>query len=172
MAFPYLMYLASVGMCSSPPDSGGDTLTNITDVALGITSIYYDSGTRYYTVTETNITTSYYSICLSLNILLTLMIVIRLIVHIRDIRNATEASEGPGGLHTAAAAVVMMLIESYALYAGVLLAYTIPLAVNSWVAILFAGLTGSVQVRVYSTIRDVIPALPTNHGCIRSSPRI
>ena len=76
MAFPYLMYLASVCTCSSPPDSGGDTLTNITDVALGITSIYYDLGTRYYTITETNITTSYYSICLSLNILLTLMIVI------------------------------------------------------------------------------------------------
>ena len=93
-------------------------------------------------------------------------------MHIRDIRNATEASDGPGGLHTAAATVVMMLIESYALYTSVLLAYTIPLAMNSWVAILFAGLTGSVQVHFVFTIHDVIPALLSNHSCIRSLPLI
>jgi len=126
MAFPSLMYLASV--------------------VLGIASIYYNSGVRYYTDTETNIATSYYSICLSLSILLTLMIVIRLIVHIRSVRNVTGASEGSGGLQTATATIVMMFIESYALYAGVLLAYTIPWALNSWVDILFSGVLNAVQV--------------------------
>ena len=87
------------------------------------------------------------------------MIIIRLIVHIRNIRNATGASDGPGGLRT----VVMMLIESYALYAGVLLAYTIPWALDSWVAFLFSRLIGSVQVRF--TIRNAVLVLPSNYGC-------
>ena len=165
MALPYLMYLASVGTCSSSPPAGGDMLTNTTDVALGIANIYYSSGIRFYTVTALNFNTSYNSICLSLNILLTLMIVLRLVVHIRNIRNATEASDGSSGLHTAAATVAMMLIESYALYAGVLLAYTIPFALASWVVALFSGLIGTVQVRVVFTIRDAVLVLPSNYGC-------
>ena len=165
MAFPYLMYLASIGTCSSPPQAGGDTLINTTDVVLGIADTYYGSGMKLYTVTETNVNTSYLSICLSLNILLTLMIVIRLIVHIRNIRNAAGASDGSAGLHTTVATVVMMLIESYALYAGVLLAYTIPWAVESWVVNLFAGLTGTVQVRVVFIIPDALLVLLSNYGC-------
>ena len=165
MALPYLMYLASVGTCSSSPPAGGDMLTNTTDVALGIANIYYSSGIRFYTVTALNFNTSYNSICLSLNILLTLMIVLRLVVHIRNIRNATGASDGSSGLHTAAATVAMMLIESYALYAGVLLAYTIPFALASWVVALFSGLIGTVQVRVVFTIRDAVLVLPSNYGC-------
>ena len=79
---------------------------------MGITNICYDSRTRYYTVTEVNIATSYYSICLSLNVDLMLMIVMQLVMHIRNIRKATGASNGSSGLHTAAATVVMMLIAS------------------------------------------------------------
>ena len=165
MAFPYLMYLASVGTCSSPLQAGGDTLTDTTDVALGIANIYYDLGLRYYTITATNISTSYFSVCLSLNVLLTLMIVLRLIVHVRNIRNSTGDPDGSGGLHKAAATVVMMLIESYALYAGVLLAYTIPSALNSWVVNLFSGVLGAVQVRVVLTIPDALLALLPNDGC-------
>ena len=165
MAFPYLMYLASVGTCSSFPHGSGDTLINATTAALGIAKIYYDSGTRYITVTSTNITTSYFSICLSLNILLTLMIVIRLIVHIRNFQKSTGASDGYSGVHTTAATVVMMLIESYALYAGFLLAYTIPWAMVSWVDTLFSGVLGTVQVCVVITVPDVLLVLLPNYGC-------
>ena len=156
MAFPYLMYLASVGTCSSPSQAGGDTLTDTTDVALGIANIYYDLGLRYYTITATDISTSYFSVCLSLNVLLTLMIVLRLAVHIRNVRKVTGASDGSSGLHTVTATVVVMLIESYALYAGVLLAYTIPWAMESWVTTLFAGALGPVQVRVLSTVPNPV----------------
>ena len=165
VAVPSLLYLASVGTCSSPPQFGGDMVTNTTNVALGIASIYYNSGMRYYTVTETNISTSYYSISLALNVILTLMVVIRLILHIRSVRNATGASDGSGGLHTAASTVVTMFIESYALYAVVLLTYTIPWALNSWVDILFSGVLNAVQVRVVLTIPDALLALMSNHGC-------
>ena len=160
MAFPYLMYLGSVGTCS-PPQVGGDTLTNTTNVALGIANIYFSSGMKLYNITEIHITTSYYSICLSLNVILTLMIVIRLMVHIRNVRKATRSSDGSSGLHT----VVMMLIESYALYAGVLLVYTIPLAVDSWVADIFPGVICIVQVRDVFTIRDGVLELTSNYGC-------
>ena len=143
----------------------GDMFTDTTDIALGLTSTYYGSGMRYYTVTGLHITTSYYSICLSLNILLTFMIVLRLIVHIRNIRNATGASDGYSGLHTAAATVIVILIESYALYAGVLLAYAIPLAMNSWVATLFSKVIGAVQVRALFPISDAVLVLLFNYGC-------
>ena len=167
IAFPYLMYFASVGTCSSLPQAGDGTLTNktTTDVVLGIANIYYDSGMRIYSITELNIATSYYSICLSLNILLTLMIVFRLMVHIRNIRNTTGSSDGSSGLHTAAATVAMMLIESYAIYAGVLLVYIISWATNSFVVALCAGCIGAVQVRVVFTIPDAVLVLVSNHGC-------
>ena len=161
MAFPYLMYLASVGTCSSFPH---DTLTNTTNAVLGIAYVYYHSGIRYYTITEISIATSYLSICLSLNILLTLMIVIRLIAHIRNIRKVVGASDGSSGLHTVTATVAMMLIESYALYAGVLLAYTIPWALDNLVATLFSGVLGAVQVRVVFTVHSAALVSPSNYG--------
>ena len=55
----------------------------------------------------------YFSISLSLNVFLTLMIVIRLMLHARDIR-ASMGGTGIGGLYKV---IVTMLIESSALYA-------------------------------------------------------
>ena len=124
MALPYLMYLASIGTFPSLLQAYGDPLTNLIDIATGIVNIYYDTGTRFNTATGGRINASYYSICLSLNILLTLMIVVHLIMHIRNLRRAT--GEGSNGLHTAATTVVTMLIESYALYAVALLLFIVP----------------------------------------------
>ena len=93
------------------------------------------------------------------------MIVLRLIVHIRSIRSATGASDRSSGLHTTAATVVMMLIESYSIYASVFLAYIIPYALDSWAATLFTGLSGTAQVHVVFTIRGAVLALPSNYGC-------
>ena len=146
MAFPYLMYLASVGTCSNPPQADGDALTSITDIALGIAHIYSSSGTRFTSVTSNNIAVSYYSICLSLSVLLTLMIIIQLILHIRNVRKATGASDGSNGLHTAATTVVTMLVESYALYMVALLSYVVSDALESWVASIFAKVIGTIQV--------------------------
>ena len=58
-------------------------------------------------------TLSYYSISLSLNIILTLMIVIRLVLLTRNTRAAMGVT-GTGGLHSA---IITMLVESCALYA-------------------------------------------------------
>ena len=56
----------------------------------------------------------YLAISVSLNILLTLMIVIRLVLHGRNFRAATGAAAGIAGLYKA---VSTMLIESCALFA-------------------------------------------------------
>ena len=55
----------------------------------------------------------YFSISLSFNVLLTLMIVIRLIFHAKTVRNAMGMA-GVGGL---CKAIITMLVESCALYA-------------------------------------------------------
>ena len=147
MAFPYLLYLASVGTCTSPLKAGGDVLITTTDVAVGIAHIYEFSAINVLTDTSMNLNTSYYSICLSLNVLLTLMIVIRLVVHIRNVRKVTGASDGSTGLHTATATVVAILIESYAIYAIALLLYIIPWVISSPVVALFSKALGTMQVR-------------------------
>ena len=170
MAFPCLMYLASVGACSSLPRAGGDTLTNTTDVALGITYIYLASIPIFRaSVIATNIATSYYSICLALNITLTLMIVVRLVVHIKDIRKTIGASDGPGArLHTVASTVATMVVESYALYAIILLSWVVSWALESWVVTIFSGAVGSVQVRDIFTFRSPCTITsPSDHGCIQ-----
>ena len=152
MVFPYLLYLASVGACTSPLKAGDDVLINTPDVAVGTAHIYESSGTRDFTDASINLNTSYLSICLSLNVLLTLMIVIRLVVHIRNVRKAIGASDGSTGLHTTTATVVAILVESYAIYAIALLLYIVPWAVSSPVVDLFSKALGTMQVRFFFII--------------------
>ena len=122
------------------------TVTNITNSGLGIAYIYENNGIRFETVTATNITTSYLAVCLSLNVLLTLMIVIRLIIHMRNIRKTLGSSNGLNGLFTTTATVATMLVESYGIYAAVLIIYIVPWAIGSWIDALFAKITGPAQV--------------------------
>ena len=56
----------------------------------------------------------YFSVSISLNVLLTLTIVIRLVLHSKDIRATLGTPGGISGLHKAA---ITMLIEPSALYA-------------------------------------------------------
>ena len=67
----------------------------------------------------------YYSISLSLNVILTLMIVIRIALHTRNTRTAM----GITGIGRLCTAIITMLIESCALYAVSLL-----LVIGSWAA--------------------------------------
>ena len=159
MAFPFLMYLASIGTCPSHSHYS-DTLTHITYVAMGIAYAYQDSGTRVFSVATTNFNTSYLSICLSLNVLLTLMIVTRLLVHIRNLRKAIGATGGSSGLQT----VITMLIESYAIYAATLIAYIVPWALHSILDSLFSKVLGAMQVRYISTF----PLMHCNPGILPS----
>lgn len=123
IAFPCLMYLASIAMgiafthLATEPEINDDVLGYIGD--------------------------SYYSISLALNILLTLLIITRLILLRRNIRRAMGASNRSGGLYTA---VVTMLVESCALYVITLLLFSVPWAVGDWVREIFFGILPATQV--------------------------
>lgn len=94
IAFPCLMYFASFG--------------------LGIVYIFQSSHSldSYWMTSAFNFGVLYFSISLSLNILLTSMIVGRLILHNRSIRNMVGASSTFGGLTSF---VNVILVESCAL---------------------------------------------------------
>jgi len=89
---------------------------------------------------------SYFSISLSLNILLTLMIVIRLVLHIRNIRTVMEAPSGFTGLYKT---IVTMLIESSAIYAASSLLFLGFWGSGSYVADMFSEIQAETQVRAF-----------------------
>ena len=73
------------------------------------------------------------------------MIVTRLIMHSRNIRNALGARGGAGGVYKA---VVTMLIESSALYAVSSILFIGPWGAGSWVADIFLPILAQNQVRL------------------------
>jgi len=125
IVFPCLVYLASV--------------------AMGITFIYQTSqpNSSIWNSTAINFGLPYFSISLSLNILLTLMIVTRLILHSRNVRYAMGAPGGTSGLYTA---IVTMLIESCAIYAVNSLLFVGPWGAGSHVADIFLPILAETQV--------------------------
>ena len=90
-----------------------------------------------------NIGVPYLSISVSLNILLTILIIVRLVMYRRNIRNAM----GGGGLCNA---IMTMLTESSALYAVSSILFIAPWGASSWVADIFLPILVQVQVRLYS----------------------
>ena len=73
-----------------------------------------------FTPVSINIGVAFFSISVSLNVLLTLMIVIRLALHSKNIKNSLGAKGGASGLYNA---VITMLVESCALYAVAFVIY-------------------------------------------------
>ena len=151
IAFPCLMYLASVGMCSSPRRPNTPTLSaHVTCTVMGIVFIYETVQPAFvssHNTTAVNIGLSYFSIAFSLNIILTLMIVIRLIMHSRNSRNALGAPAKAGGLYKV---IVTMLVESSALYAVTFLLFIVPWSIKSGVQLIFFPILADAQVRVVS----------------------
>ena len=86
---------------------------------------------------------SYLSISVSLNVLLTLMIVIRLVLHSRNIRIAMGAPSGVAGLYRA---VVVMLIESSAIYTVSSLLFLGPWGSGNHIADMFLSIVAEIQV--------------------------
>ena len=87
----------------------------------------------------------YYSVSLSFNILLTLMIITRLVLHARNTRNALGIT-GIGGL---CRAVVTIFVESCALFTVNSLLVIGPLAAGNLTWSLFMGIIGEIRVRVF-----------------------
>lgn len=120
--------------------------TNTTDIAIGILFVYEVSRVANFLNPPSlpDFGTPFYSISLSINILLTLMIVIRLVLHDRSFRKATGTRVTAGGLYKA---VVTMLIESCALHAISFLLYMAPWSAGSSVTNIFYTTFTGIQVR-------------------------
>ena len=86
----------------------------------------------------------YFSISLSLNILLTLLIVARLAMHERYIRNALGTRSESSGLYET---IITVLVESCAIYAVTSLLFVVPWGAKSHVADIFLPILAQVQVR-------------------------
>ena len=150
IAIPSLLYLASVGMCSSLCEVTATLLANITVTAIGVASVY-DTSKPVTSINRSPSTTrdqaSYDIVCVSLNVLLTLMIVVRLVLHRRNIQNAMGASFDTSGLYKS---IISMLIASCALYAGSFLAYVVTWPLTSLCGNLvftFQPILGQTEVR-------------------------
>ena len=91
-----------------------------------------------------------FTISLSLNILLTLMIIARLVLHARDTRIALGMT-GIGGLCTA---IVTMLVESCVLYAVSSLLVIGPWGANSSITNVFLPILNQTQVRAFLQLRS------------------
>ena len=113
---------------------------------MGITFIY--QGTVGNTTDWSAI--PYYSISLSLNVILTFMIVTRLVLYVRDTRAAIGVT-GIGGLCNA---IVTMLIESCALYSVTLLLIIGPWAAKNPIMNFFLFVSPQTQVGIFACSRS------------------
>jgi len=149
------MYLASVGACLSPPPISKQLQTHVLGIATGIMFLYqcsrpFDS-LRHYLF---NFGISYYSIAVALNVLLTLMVVVRLFLHNRKVRSALGTQNASSGLYNA---IIVMLVESCALYTVTFLLYVGLAAARNTAANVFFPILIQVQVRDVSTFTRRIP---------------
>ena len=120
--------------------------TNIDDIVTGTISVYQSAP-----LTSRDLSGfSYFPISLSLNILLTLMIVIRLILHTRSIRT-TMGISGIGGSYKA---TVTMLVESSALFAVSSLLVTASLGAESYIVETFYPILSETQVHAFLQLRS------------------
>ena len=117
--------------------------TDVGDIAFGILAI---RPTEEWVKISPWSTLPYISISLSLNVLLTFMIVVQLVLYGRDVRDATGSLDGFGGLYVA---IATMLIESSALFAVSSLVVIGTWAVNSTAANAFTPILAQTQVRPF-----------------------
>ena len=131
------MYLASVGMYSRLRVMVM-LKANADNIAMGITSLILSDQFYCYT--------AYISISLSLNVLLTFMIVVRLLLHSWNVRTATGSQAGTGGLYKS---IATMLIESSALFAVSSLLTVVLWAIGHPVSNVFTPILAETQVRAF-----------------------
>ena len=94
----------------------------------------------------------YVSVSISLNVLLTLMIVVRLVLHGRNIRTAIGSPVGINGLYKT---IATMLIESSALFAVNSLLLIALWGARSGAADVFLPIVAEIQVRTLPRLRSL-----------------
>lgn len=148
------MYLGSVGVYLGPLRPAVTPEANVDDIATGI--LYLHPAGPDGTISDLLSGLLYFSISVSLNTLLTLMIVVQLVLHGRNVRAATGSPAGISGLYKT---IATMLIESSALFAVTSLLYIATAGANSPINDLFSPILAEVQVRAFPRRRSRIDCL-------------
>jgi hypothetical protein len=140
------MFLISLGARLSSPQVECDT--NTTDTAMGILFMY-ETGrpTDAITIDINNMVyfgAPYFAVSFLLNSVLTTMIVVRLVLHRRNIRNVMGATAGAGELYKA---TITILVESSALFVVNYLLFIGTWATKSFIQYIFLQMLAQTQVR-------------------------
>jgi hypothetical protein len=85
----------------------------------------------------------YFTISVALNVLLTIIIAWRLLLHGRNLKNAVGL---PSGIVTIYRSVITMLVESSALYAVVSICFIVPYAMSHHASAIFLAVLSRVQI--------------------------
>jgi hypothetical protein len=132
----------------SPPQANGNNSANPIGAATGIALVYFQAtepDCSSWTPGTAKLGIGYFSVTVSLNVLLTLMIVLRLLLHSRLVRDAMGPITRPSGIYNA---VVSMLVESSTLYAVTFILFIGTWATMSPAAFIFFPILAQTQVRV------------------------
>ena len=124
----------------------GTVWVDVTDTAMGIMLVFYQATqpeTSAWSTVALNLNYPYFTISLSLNILLTLMILGRLVLYARDVKRAVGTTPGLSGIYKA---VVVVLVESSSLYAVSFLLFIGPWGAKSQVSGIFLPILAETQV--------------------------
>lgn len=114
---------------------------------MGVITLYHASqpNSNLWRGITVNFGLPYFTISVGLNVLLTLMISARLLLHSRNIRGAMGSTSGVSSLYRA---IVTMLIESSALYAVTSLLFIGPYAANNYASDIFLPILAEIQVGI------------------------
>ena len=124
--------------------------------AMGIVTIYYASQPNSHLLrgTTINFGLPYFTISVGLNVILTLMISVRLILHCRNIQGSMGSTPGGSSLYRT---IIAMLIESSALYAIASLLFIGPYATSNSASDIFLPILAEVQVGIFvNSVRNTI----------------
>ena len=119
---------------------------NIVNTATGIAAAYYQASQQYSKSISLGI--PYFSSSISLNILLTLMIVIRLVLRRRELRDAVGPLFAPNRLYKS---IIAILVESCALYSISSILNIGPWCTNNPLQFAFFPILVQTQVRLVSS---------------------
>jgi hypothetical protein len=150
-----LIFLAVCGTSPTPSKSIETPSIEAVDIAMGVGFLYQtirpgDLNSTAGAIADFGV--PYYIISISLNVILTLMIVVRLVVHNKNVRKILGGPFGTSGLYNT---IITMLVESCALYAVSFVLFIGPWAADSPVSNAFFPILASTQVRSQSHRQNV-----------------
>lgn len=146
IAFPVLMYMASVGTSFQkkyPLTKTHDSITQATGIIVLYQAARPDA--TLWTHLAVNFGLPYFVITISLNVIISTIIAIRLFIYRYRMR---EAFPGDSSSSAPYASIAGLLIESSALYAIASILFIAPYAVGSHLSFVFLPILVQVQVRL------------------------